>query len=98
MREILIKRSRRDKREFCALVDDDIYEEASKFKWRVTKKVPWNDLDGETFVPIRYNGRQKIFLHHLALPLKPGFKVRHSDGNGLDCRRGNLEYIERSIA
>lgn len=34
-----------------------------------------------------------VYLHHLVLPKKDGYWVRHKNGNNLDCRSANLEYI-----
>lgn len=66
-----------------ALVDDDDFELASKFKWY---------LSGE--YPVRSFGqrpnRTKISLHRFLMNTPLGMMTDHINGNGLDNRRSNL--------
>lgn len=70
------------------LLDDDIYEVASKLSWYL--------LAGK--YPIRRNrtpyGRETLFLHHLVLPQRVDLEVDHINRNPLDNRRENLRYVE----
>ncbi len=40
--------------------------------------------------------KRTVKLHHLILPVKPGFDVDHKNRNKWDCRRENLRYLTRS--
>lgn len=50
-----------------------------------------NEKTGELISGVYENSRV-LYLHHLVLPLVPGFWVRHIDGNKLNNRSVNLEY------
>lgn len=80
---------------YITLVDDDIYEMVSSYKWyaliagnntyavRACKDLRYKDS-------YPFNGR----LHHFVIgfPL-PNFEVDHIDGNGLNNQRVNLRVI-----
>ena len=70
-----------------AMVDDDRFEELSKFKWYASK-------GRNTFYARRTVNKRKDKLHHyvIGFPL-PGYIVDHINNNGLDCRLENLRII-----
>jgi hypothetical protein len=77
------------------LVDDDVYEWASQYKWHVLK-------GKRTFYVVRnLTKREKlqdenktIYIHHVVIgyPLN-GLMVDHKDGNGLNNQRNNLRFV-----
>lgn len=75
-----------------ALVDDDMYEYLSQFKWQIRKH-------GKTFYARRslsqINGkRHMIQMHHEIIGYPPkGFEVDHQNGNGLWNLRNNLRFV-----
>lgn len=70
-----------------ALVDDDVYEWASKYKWHA-----WRHRS--TLYALRATGKsphQKIMRMHREIMNAPsGVMVDHINGDGLDNRRENL--------
>ena len=79
----------------CILVDDDDYEEMSKFKWTVLKR-------GYTFYASRHTKRGSIstsvFMHRAIMNCVhgDGKEVDHINNNGLDNRKKNLRICTRS--
>lgn len=76
------------------VVDDDVYEWASKFKWHGTKRdnryyaVRWaRDSSGR---------RKRLSLHQEILPLGAGKEVDHFDGDSLNNLRENLRESSRA--
>lgn len=76
-----------------ALVDDDKFEELSRYNWCAAK-------NGRTFYAMRStprdeNGKQKgIWMHHELLPGE--LKVDHRDGNGCNNQLDNLRFATNS--
>ena len=69
-----------------ALVDDWEYEQLNKHKWFAL-------LKGNTYYARRRISRYKLcYMHHLVLPLIPGFEIDHIDGSGLNNQKHNLRY------
>lgn len=71
-----------------ALVDDEDYEELSKFKWYI-------DSGGHTHygtrsLPKTEKDHSAILMHREILGLKKGEVCDHIDGNGLNNQRNNL--------
>ena len=77
-----------------AIVDDDVYEWASKYKWRVGK---WS---GSTYYAIRsFNlgtKRKTGILHREIMNAPDGVHVDHINGNGLDCTRSNMRLCTQA--
>jgi hypothetical protein len=80
---------------FSATVDDEDYDRLKKHKYLIK-------CSGHLFYAFRrvyVKGRHKnIYLHHevLKLPnLYPKFFVDHINGDSLDCRRSNLQVVNR---
>ena len=73
-----------------ALIDDDDYEEISKYKWFANKR-------GKTYYAIRNstyeNGkRYLIYMHSIIAGTPKGMETDHMNGNGLDNRKENLRF------
>jgi hypothetical protein len=75
-----------------ALVDDDMYEELSRFKWRVRHS--WS-----SWYAMRHGNNGKSFdMHRVVLGLThgDGIQVDHIDGNGLNNQRSNLRICSNT--
>lgn len=74
------------------LLDDDVYEWASKYKWYLmkdyTRKREAFYVVGRVKQP---DGKQKsVYLHREIMNTPKGLTTHHLNGNGLDNRRANL--------
>lgn len=74
---------------FVAIVDDDVYEWASQWKWHAYR-------NHRVIYPIRETreahakNRKRVWLHREIMKPPEGMQVDHINNNGLDCRRENL--------
>lgn len=66
------------------LVDDEDYAVVSKYTWH------FSTCKGVIRRP--YIGEKKacLFLHRMILGVGPSIRVKHINGNRLDCRKSNL--------
>lgn len=71
-----------------ALVDDDDYEEASKHKWSFSHG--YAKRSGPRPQSL------KIYMHRVIMEAKTGQMVDHINGNGLDNRKSNLRFCNKS--
>ena len=72
------------------IVDDDIYEELSKYKWCFCGGKRQN-------YAIRHNGNNgTVRMHRIIMQCKKGDIVDHLNGNGLDNRKENLRICTNS--
>lgn len=80
-------------RGMVALVDDDVYEWASKHRW-------YANSIGNKYYAVRTPGTRKskitIYLHREVMGVQSGALVDHINGDGLDCRRVNLRTATSS--
>ena len=76
-----------------ALVDDDDYEELSKYKWCVKKRshTCYAKRSSKTVSGIRHT----ILMHTVILETPKGMETDHINGNGLDNRKENLRIVTR---
>jgi len=73
-----------------AIVDDEDYEELSKYKWFFSSGYARRGL-------ARQNGRPAAILLHVAIMGKMvGLEIDHVNGDRLDNRRENLRHVTRS--
>lgn len=73
-----------------SLIDDEDFEEVSKYKWHNARGYAECKRVG-----IRSNGKRgicNIFIHHLIIGKKEGMHVDHINRNKLDNRRKNLRH------
>lgn len=80
------------RKEFLVEVDPQDYPGLSKFKWRVQSSNSWID-HSQTWSVLRTVQGKNLFMRAVILGKKPGFNIRHLNGDGLDCRRSNLVHI-----
>lgn len=70
-----------------AIVDDDVYEWASQYKWYVKRK-------RNAFYAARNTGifpfQKTTYLHREIVNAPPEAQVDHANCDGLDCRRSNM--------
>jgi hypothetical protein len=72
-----------------ALVDDNDFEELSKFKWHAKK-------DRNTYYANRTIGRKTVKMHRVILGLNSRYQQGdHKDGDGLNNQRHNLRVVTR---
>ena len=70
-----------------ALIDDEDYEEVSKYKWSVSKNS--KILYAVTRVG-EIGNKKRVSLHRFIMNYKGKLYVDHKDGNGLNNCRNNL--------
>ncbi len=88
MKEIPLRPLKQKK---VALVDDEDFEELSRYKWYVAGG--WN-----TFYARRSASLQdkSVLMHRLIMQTPEGMQTDHKNGDGLDNRRENLRVCTRS--
>lgn len=78
---------------YAALVDDEDFEELSKYNWQACPR-------GKTVYVKRYatvNGKETtVQMHRQILDAKKGEVIDHKNRNGLDNRRDNIRKVTRS--
>jgi len=88
VREILLTQGQ------TAWIDDDDFEEVSRYRWhahRVHAHAPWYAV--ANLPRPRSTGRNSLRMHMLLMGEAPeGKTVDHRNGNGLDNRRSNLRW------
>lgn len=76
-----------------AIVDDSDYDYLNRYKWYTVKSLI-------TYYAVRNiyskNKQQQIRMHNIILGTPKGVEVDHVNGNGLDNRRSNLRFCNRS--
>lgn len=75
-----------------ALVDDDDYEELSKYKWRITS----NGYALHTGPRDKDRKRKTFLMHRLIMDTPLGLCTDHKNGNKLDNRKENLRICTYS--
>ena len=90
MKEILLTQGK------VALVDDEDYEELSKYKWCFTMR-----KGARTGYVVRYLGKgggrgTTVPMHRVIMKAQKGQEVDHKDGNGLNNQKENLRFATRA--
>lgn len=77
------------------LVDDDVYEWASKFKWQALKTQQGRRFDAVRTTSLKLGKPQTLLLSREILELSPGDKrhAHHIDGNSLNNCCYNLQIV-----
>jgi hypothetical protein len=90
MKQIPLSRQGKHKNKFFALVDDEDYEELSKYKWHAYIK--------HNTIYARRNLKcgKKIKMHRWIMKVKANEFVDHKDRNGLNNKRDNLRVCTLS--
>lgn len=70
-----------------ALVDDEDYPVVSRYKWHASI------CGGAQRRPYKSKRKECIFIHRFILGVDNEIKVKHKNGNRLDCRKSNLIVI-----
>lgn len=82
------------KRKYHAIVDDDDYNKAIKYKWHIKKRD-----NRRTFYACTNIKKEKVLLHRFILGSKKHDNkiIDHINRNGLDCRKENLRIANNVI-
>jgi len=73
------------------LVDDDVYEWASKMSWHLNGGYAEHaQSTGNGRTPLKFK------LHHLIIRRRRGKEIDHINGNRLDNRRSNLRFVSKT--
>ena len=70
-----------------AVVDSEDWDKVDPYVWFAGKH-------GNKTYAARKEGRNSILLHRVIAGAKPGDKVKHIDGNTMDCRKKNLKVVK----
>lgn len=76
-----------------AQIDDEAWPLVSQFKWhvRIDRSSDKPRFYAQTNLPRDTSGKRgKMLLHRLVMNARPGEKIDHWSGDGLDCRKENL--------
>lgn len=80
----LSNNGRINKGKYFAMVDDEDYDQLSKYKWHVSR-------DHNTHYAKSKTGKTHILMHRLILGLTDRkIEIDHIDHNGLNCQKANM--------
>jgi hypothetical protein len=94
MPQIQVGGHKKNSNKLFADVDDEDYDKVSKYKWTI------NDTSNAlTNYAYSRTGGKKVILHRLIMGLGD-YKddkriINHIDGNGLNCKKDNLEICDQ---
>ena len=77
-----------------ALVDDNDYNELSKYKWYSSERRNTCYAERMSWNKILHNQKTSR-MHHIIMHLPSNIEIDHINGNGLDNRRENLRAVTR---
>ena len=77
-----------------ATVDDADFEMLNKHKWHLCRKTHKEYAYRRDYT----NGKpgKMVSMHRVILEAKPGSTIDHINGDGLDNRRNNLKFVNKS--
>lgn len=76
--------------------DDEDAALVSGYTWAASCSKEGNPWYASAYVPGTWRRRKTILMHRLILGARPGERVDHRDGNGLNNRRSNLRQATNS--
>ncbi len=79
-----------------AIVDDEDFESASKFKWCATWSKTTKNFYAKRRIGRDANGKQTFQYLHRFICGNPKWLVDHENHNTLDCQRKNLRVCDNS--
>jgi hypothetical protein len=95
MKEIKLSRDK------IAIVDDDDFEELSKFKWYINENVDHTKQYAMRSKLAKESGElsgTKVYMHRSVLKIHhKNITVKHKNGNTLDNRKENLYTVQKKI-
>lgn len=74
-----------------AIVDDQDYNELSRYKWRLSR-----GPDRKYATAHVYGGNSDVYMHRFIMRAPRGTIIDHINGNPLDNRRSNLRFCTTS--
>jgi beta-glucanase (GH16 family) len=77
---------------YKAIVDDEDFDELSKFKWHVAPGYNTNYASYTNYD----NYKKTIAMHRMVMGFPEKLQIDHINGNGLDNRKSNLRICTRS--
>ena len=85
---------------FVAIVDDEDFEELSRYKWHVLLCRKSNSAYANRSEQVAQKKWRKVQMHRQILNAEKGVQVDHINGDGLDNRRSNLRLCtqEQNLA
>jgi hypothetical protein len=90
MREIQLTKG------YCALVDDEDYEELMKYRWKANVRGEHHVYASRSVIVGGRKGKwTTIMMHRFVTHADPGLVVDHINGNTLDNRKENLRVCEQ---
>jgi hypothetical protein len=93
MKEIKLSRDK------IAIVDEDDFEELSKFKWYINENVDHTKQYAMRSKLAKESGKlsgTKVYMHRSVLKIHDkNITVKHKNGNTLDNRKENLYTIQK---
>lgn len=75
-----------------AIIDADDWPLVSRYRWGAVGPSPRGKTQ-YVVTPGRGRREKPLYLHHLLMQPPPHIEVDHLNGNGLDCRRANMELV-----
>lgn len=78
-------------RGYFAMIDAEDADRVSPWLWSVLERP-----GRSSYVLRREKGLGTVYLHRFLMNAPPGLQVDHVDGDGLNCRRGNMRLCTAS--
>jgi AP2-like factor, euAP2 lineage len=83
---------------YKAIVDIEDMEKVSSFKWRLGTTKSKALICYTTYYEAESRKKKNVWLHQIIKPKpKNGLRAVFKDGNRLNCRKENIEYISSNI-
>lgn len=76
----------------AAIVDDDLYDELSSYRWKYRRHRTRPEKDGYVYC---YSSSRTVYMHRFVME-EPAGRVDHRNGDPLDNRRSNLRLASQT--